>query len=127
LEEAFAITVFLGVGFGLGLGVAFGFGVGLVAGFGVGVDVAVGFGVGKPKPQNYHGDIGNAGVPGDSQGSGLFDADEVAGVVEVMFEFADQRCAPMLEPSRRGADANLDTVITAADIVATIKLVAAAG
>jgi len=47
LGEAFATTVFLGVGFGLGLGVAFGFGVGLVVGFGVGVDVAVGFGVGN--------------------------------------------------------------------------------
>jgi hypothetical protein len=88
---------------------------------------AVGFAIGKPVPKNYHGDTGNAGLPGDSEGSGLIDAGDVAGVVEVMFEFADRRCAPTLDPSRRGADANLDTFITAADIVASIKIVAAAG
>src|SRR6266404_9744506 len=53
--EAFANTVFLGVGFGIGLGVCFGvgfgvafaFGVGLAVGLRVGVGVAAGFGVGN--------------------------------------------------------------------------------
>ena len=41
--EAFATTVFLGVGFGIGFGVTFGFGVGVTLGFAGAV--AVGFGV----------------------------------------------------------------------------------
>jgi hypothetical protein len=88
---------------------------------------AIGFSSGKPTPRNLHGDLGNAGLPGDSEGSGVLEPDDVAGVVEVMFEFADRRCAPTLDPSRRGADANLDTLINAADIIATIKIVAASG
>lgn len=83
---------------------------------------AVGFSVGVPSPRNFHGDVGGAGVAGDPQGTGVLSADDVGAEVSVLFE-TDHRCD--LPAARRGADANLDTRINAADLVATITLVTA--
>jgi hypothetical protein len=44
-EDAFATSVFFGVGFGIGFGVLLAIGAGVILGFGGGVAVAVGFGV----------------------------------------------------------------------------------
>ena len=87
------------------------------------VNNAMGFSVGTPSPQNFHGDIGGAGVAGDAEGTGVLDPGDVDAEVSVLFE-TDRRCD--LPPERRGADANLDTRVNAADLVATIKLVTAA-
>jgi hypothetical protein len=46
LWEAFANSIFFGVGFGVAFGVTFGFGVGVADDFGVDVGFGVGFGVG---------------------------------------------------------------------------------
>jgi hypothetical protein len=85
---------------------------------------SVGFSVGAPTPQNFHKDTGMLdGLPGDPDGTGVITADNLAAEVHVLFE-ADRRCA-LADPGRRGADANLDTLINAADVVATVRIVAA--
>jgi hypothetical protein len=85
---------------------------------------AIGFSIGTPAPQNFHGDVGALdGLAGDPAGTGQLAADEIDAEAAVLFE-ADHRCA--LPAARRGADANLDTRINAADVVATIRIVASA-
>lgn len=89
------------------------------------LDNAVGFSIGMPTPRNFHGDMGALdGVAGDPEGTGVLDEDDIAAEVNVLFE-ADRRCA--LPAARRGADANLDTRVNAADVIATIQIVNAAG
>ena len=84
------------------------------------LDNSVGFGVGAPAPGNFHGDVGAlGGLAGDADGSGVVDTDDREKEVSVLFE-ANRRCA--LPPARRGADANLDTRINAADIVVTDQI-----
>jgi len=88
------------------------------------LDDSLGFAPGMPTPQNFHGDIGSIdGVAGDAEGTGQVDANDVGAEVDVLFE-ADRRCG--LPTARRGADANLDTRVNAADIVATIRIVTTA-
>jgi hypothetical protein len=88
------------------------------------LDDSKGFSIGTPAPQNYHGDVGGLdGLAGDSVGSGRLDAGDVDAEVSVLFE-ADRRCT--LPAARRGADANLDTHVNAADVVATIQIVSRA-
>ena len=85
------------------------------------LDDSLGFSIGTPMPKNYHGDVGALdGLAGDPDGTGVLDIGEVAEEVDVLFE-ASRRCA--LPAMRRGADANLDTRIGAADVIATIKIV----
>jgi hypothetical protein len=55
-------------------------------------------------------------------GTGLVDVANIAVEVEVLFE-TNQRCS--LPAVRRGADANFDTRLGAADITATIRIVVA--
>lgn len=89
------------------------------------LDDSAGFAVGAPSPQNFHGDVGEAGLAGDPEGTGTFGPSNLVSEVAALFQF-DQRCAPGLAPNRRGADANLDSHLTAADLVATIQIVSAA-
>lgn len=86
---------------------------------------AAGFSLGPPSPQNFHGDVGEAGRPGDPEGSGTMGPANLIGEIAVLFQF-DSRCAPGLAPNRRGADANLDSHLTAADLIATIQIISAA-
>ncbi len=88
------------------------------------LDNAAGFSLGPPTPENFHGDIGSAGLPGDPGGTGTIAPANVAQQVSVTFE-TDRRCDPELAPERRGADANLDARISAADVIATIQIVTA--
>ena len=89
------------------------------------LDDSKGFSAGTPTPENFHGDRGAIdGLAGDPQGTGVLDVGDIAAEVSVLFE-TDRRCS--LLAARRGADANLDTRINAADIVATIRIVSAAG
>jgi hypothetical protein len=86
------------------------------------LDNSKGFTVGIPAPANFHGDVGAIdGVAGDAGGDGVADAADVATEVSVLFE-ADRRCS--LRAAQQGADANFDTRVSAADIVATIRIVA---
>lgn len=92
------------------------------------LDNAVGFSVQTatpllPTPQNFHADVGGAGLAGDPQGTGVLGRDEIDAEVPLLFA-AEQRCD--LPAANRGADANLDTRLSAADVVATIQIVAAA-
>lgn len=74
-----------------------------------------------PTPRNFHGDIGGLdGSPGNADGDDVLSADDVDAEVVAIFE-AGTRCS--LEPALRGADANLDTRLSAADMVAVIQLV----
>jgi len=83
---------------------------------------SVGFSVGAPTPENFHGDVGAVtGTAGDPDGTGEISTDAVDKEVSALFE-ADHRCA--LAANRRGADANFDTLINAADVIATIQIVA---
>ena len=89
------------------------------------LDNSKGFSAGAPTPENFHGDHGAVdGVAGDPDGTGVLDAGDVAAEVAALFE-ADRRCG--LPASRRGADANLDTRLSAADVIATIRIVTATG
>lgn len=89
------------------------------------LDNSLGFSLGAPAPQNFHGDSGAIdGLAGDPEGSGGVDEDDVAAEVSVLFE-AERRCT--LPAARRGADANFDTRVSAADVLATIRIVATAG
>ncbi len=74
------------------------------------------------EPENYHGDLGWAGMAGDAAGTGELVVGQVDNVASLLFQF-DRRCDPGLDFHRRGTDANLDTRISAADIVATIQVV----
>jgi hypothetical protein len=88
------------------------------------LDNSKGFTVGTPAPANFHGDVGAIdGVAGDAGGDGVADAADVATEVSVLFK-ADRRCS--LRAVQQGADANFDTRVSAADIVATIRIVAPA-
>lgn len=88
------------------------------------LDDAAGFSLGAPTPENFHGDIGAAGLSGDPGGTGVIAPENVDQQVSVMFQ-TDRRCDPELAPARRGADANLDTRVSAADLIATIQIVTA--
>ncbi len=88
------------------------------------IDNATGFSLGAPTPENFHGDVGNAGLAGDPGGTGMIAPGNVDQQVSVTFD-TDRRCDPELAPERRGADANLDTRVSAADLVATIQIVTA--
>ncbi|HVO23158.1 MAG TPA: hypothetical protein VMW56_05965 [Candidatus Margulisiibacteriota bacterium] len=84
------------------------------------LDNSAGFSVGAPAPVNFHGDVGAIdGVAGNPEGSGVVDARDVDAEVAVLFE-TDRRCS--LPPAQRGADANFDTRVNAADVVATIRI-----
>jgi hypothetical protein len=75
-----------------------------------------------PGLANFHGDRGGlTGVSGDSTGDGLLGVEDIEGAASLIFA-AGQRCSA--EPQQRGADVNLDTRISAADIVATVQVVA---
>ena len=83
----------------------------------------------RASPQNFHGDIGGAGLAGDPEGTGAIDPDDIDAEAAVLFEANATgasgpltRCA--LPAAQRGADANLDTQVTAADLIATIQIVA---
>lgn len=73
-----------------------------------------------PVPRNFHDDSGGAGLAGDPEGTGQIDASAVNAEVEMLFR-AEHRCD--LPAASRGADANFDTRITAADLIATIQIV----
>ena len=89
------------------------------------LDNSKGFSVGSPAPKNFHGDIGSIdGVAGDPNGSGMADLGDVDAEIGVLFE-AERRCS--LPSAQRGADANFDTRVSAADVVATIRIVTVAG
>ncbi len=89
------------------------------------LDNSLGFSVGPPTPRNFHGDAGALdGLAGDPAASGQITASNVEDEVAVLFE-EDRRCD--LPPARRGADANLDTRINVADLVATVMIVSNAG
>jgi hypothetical protein len=88
------------------------------------LDNSLGFSAGIPTPTNFHGDVGAIdGVAGDPEGSGVVDAEEVDAEVAVLFA-TDRRCS--LPAVQRGADANFDTRVNAADVVATVRIVATA-
>lgn len=87
------------------------------------LDDSRGFSVGAPTPENFHGDQGVIdGLAGDPAGTGRLDVDAISAAVDVVFE-VDRRCS--LPAVRRGADANFDTRVNAADVIATIRIVAA--
>ena len=86
---------------------------------------AAGFEIGMPMPTNFHGDLGQLdGVAGDPDGSGEVSDDSVAGEIPIAFEETDRRCG--LPALRRGADANFDGRISAADVTATLRILLAA-
>jgi len=86
------------------------------------VNNAEGFDYGAPAPRNFHGDVGALdGVAGDADGSGVTNAEDVDAEVASLFA-GGRRCD--LEAERRGADANLDTRVGAADVVAVVQAVA---
>ena len=88
------------------------------------LDNSKGFSVGMPAPVNFHGDVGAIdGVAGDPEGSGVADAGDVGAEVGVLFR-ADRRCS--LPAVQRGADANFDTRVSAADVIATVRIVTTA-
>ncbi len=88
------------------------------------LDGAVGFSSAPPAPQNYHGDLGMLdGLAGDAEGNGTVDDTDVDAAVNVLFEGGtNRRCG--LPAATRGADANLDTRLSAADVTATLQIVA---
>jgi hypothetical protein len=89
------------------------------------LDNSKGFSAGAPTPENFHADRGAIdGLAGDPEGTGVLDVDDIAAEVAVLFE-TNRRCS--LPATRRGADANFDTRVSAADVIATIRIVAAAG
>jgi len=89
------------------------------------LDSAAGFTIGAPTPHNFRGDAGALdGLAGDPGGDGAIDTDDVEAEARVLFE-TGQRCA--LAAARRGADANLDTRVSAADVLATIQIVTSTG
>jgi hypothetical protein len=88
------------------------------------LDDSLGFTSGAPMPQNFHGDVGHVdGVRGDANANGL-DVGDVAAVAATLFD-AGHRCD--LTADQRGADANLDTRLSAADVTATVALVTLTG
>jgi len=89
------------------------------------LDSSKGFSAGAPTPENFHGDRGAIdGVAGDPDGTGTLDGADIVAEVAVLFE-TNRRCS--LPAARRGADANLDTRLSAADVIATIRIVTSAG
>lgn len=90
------------------------------------LDSAVGFSSAVPMPQNYHGDLGVLdGITGDAEGNGTVDDTDVDAAVNMLFEGrTNRRCG--LPAATRGADANLDTRLSAADVTATVRIVATA-
>ncbi len=88
------------------------------------LDNSKGFSVGVPRPTNFHGDIGAIdGVAGDSEGNGVADMADVDAEVHVLFK-EDRRCN--LPTEQRGADANFDTRVSVADVIATIRIITTA-
>lgn len=74
-----------------------------------------------PSPQNVEGAVGMIdGTPGDADGSGAVDTDDLDEIGGLAFA-AQKRCA--VAAARRGADANADTRISAADLIATADLI----
>ena len=74
-----------------------------------------------PTPRNNPGMSGSIdGVPGDPDGTGTVDIANLGHEVAVLFE-AGKRC-DLSDPTRRGADANVDTRVNAADVTATIQI-----
>ena len=90
------------------------------------LDGAVGFSSAAPAPQNYHGDLGMLdGIAGDAEGNGTVDDTDVDAAVNMLFEGrTNRRCG--LPAATRGADANLDTLLSAADVTATLRIVGTA-
>jgi hypothetical protein len=89
------------------------------------LDDSLGFSAGTATPENFHGDQGAIdGLAGDPDGNGSVDASDVDAELDVLFE-TDNRCS--LPTTRRGADANFDTRVSAADVIATIRIVTPAG
>jgi hypothetical protein len=75
------------------------------------------FALAAPVAQNVNAEVGEIdGLPGDADGTGMVDAGDVEIVGGLVFS-AQKRCAVVAE--RRGADANIDTRINAADLIAT--------
>lgn len=76
-----------------------------------------------PGVQNFHGDSsGLDGIAGDADGDSQLGTQDINEEIVVIFA-AGVRCA--VDPEMRGADANLDTRLSAADMVAVIQLVTA--
>jgi hypothetical protein len=83
------------------------------------------FQLGEAEPENNRGEVGAIqGMVGDSDASGQVDSADIAAEVELLFE-AGMRCE-VEDPDRRGADANLDTRIGAADVTQTIRAMSGA-
>ncbi len=82
---------------------------------------ATDFTLDDPAPKNNSGEMGQIdGTPGDPDGTGDIDVADLDHEVAVLFE-AGKRC-DLEDPERRGADANIDTRINAADVTATIMI-----
>ena len=90
------------------------------------LDGAAGFSSTPPTPQNFHGDKGGLdGLLGDADGTFTVGTGDIDAAIGVLFESGTiRRCG--LPGSIRGADANLDTRLSAADITATVRIVGAA-
>jgi hypothetical protein len=74
-----------------------------------------------PTPENNAGELGRIeGVAGDADGSGFVEENDIGETAAVLFAHGS-RCE--LDPETRGADANVDTRVNAADLVATIGIV----
>lgn len=84
------------------------------------LDSAAGFETAAPAPANFHGDQGAlSGTPGDADGNGRLDGDDPGALVGAEFA-GGSRC--VLPAAQRGADANLDTRVSAADLVSLVEL-----
>jgi hypothetical protein len=81
---------------------------------------AAGFFFDFPRPRNFADEEGEiTGSPGDPDRSGIVDAKAVSATAAALFE-GGRRCE--LERGRRGADANFDTRVGAADVVASVRI-----
>ena len=88
------------------------------------LDSRLGFSPGAPTPQNFHGDAGRLdGLEGDANGDRHVNETDVRATAAALFG-GGQRCD--LPAAQRGADANLDTRVSAADLISTIRVVTAA-
>jgi hypothetical protein len=85
------------------------------------LDNATGFSVGAPTPRNFHDDVGSIdGMAGDANGDLTLGPEDVGGEVDNLFASAT-RCG--LPANQRGADANFDTRVSAADLIKVLGLV----